>query len=106
MAYKKESASQYVKHRSEQHLEYVRSIKEIGCCAICGEGRSVCLDFHHREGTTKVFSLSKPTTRSISAIDAEIRKCDLICTNCHRILHAQKRIKVLAAADSSLTLFD
>lgn len=44
-------------------------------------------DFHHIDKETKEFEISHPTTRSKEKIIAEIKKCVLLCANCHRIFH-------------------
>lgn len=61
---------------------------ENGCC-YCGEGCSACLDFHHIDPDTKSSCVAVLVTRkNRGAVLAEIRKCVVICSNCHRKLHA------------------
>lgn len=58
-------------------------------CTKCSESDPVCLDFHHRDPTQKVLEISLAIASwSIKRIQAEIDKCDLLCSNCHRKLHA------------------
>jgi hypothetical protein len=56
-------------------------------CADCG-GRfpPFLMDFDHARGT-KVAILAKLRSNkaSLSKIDAEIAKCDVVCANCHRL---------------------
>ncbi|MDO8590725.1 MAG: hypothetical protein Q7R65_01965 [bacterium] len=61
-----------------------------GKCMICGYNRcAAALDFHHRNPKQKDFSLSvRGLTRSWEKIQKEIKKCVLICANCHREIHA------------------
>jgi transcription elongation factor Elf1 len=61
----------------------------LGCC-VCGEKDSACLDFHHTGSDEKKFSIGKVTTRvhDWSVVMAEIEKCVLLCSNCHRKYHA------------------
>jgi hypothetical protein len=58
-------------------------------CVDCGDKYpSCCMDFHHRDPLTKSFGISDGITRYARAtIVAEIAKCDLVCSNCHRIRH-------------------
>jgi hypothetical protein len=43
------------------------------------------LDYHHRDPSEKVSSLSRMCSLGqIERIKAEIEKCDLVCSNCHR----------------------
>lgn len=45
-----------------------------------------CMDFDHRPGEIKLFSIGNRTLDvSRAALTAEIAKCDLVCANCHRV---------------------
>jgi predicted HNH restriction endonuclease len=47
------------------------------------------LDFHHLNGKEKEFGLSqKGITRSWAKTELELKKCILVCSNCHREIHA------------------
>ena len=65
-----------------------RSIAYLGGkCALCGYDKCpAALDFHHPDGREKDFSISSKT--SWKAIQTELSKCDLLCANCHREVHA------------------
>ena len=92
---------------AQKNAEYIRSIKESHSCETCGESRAVCLDFHHRVPSQKVFSVGMHSKRSFAKIDAEIAKCMVICSNCHRVLHAQLRLeRVRRAPVEDFPLFD
>lgn len=58
-------------------------------CVNCGETHPACLDFHHRNPKEKKFQLtaSQMGNRSWKTIEAEIAKCEVLCSNCHRKLH-------------------
>ncbi len=83
-SYDKRRCSQlkFINKRYEWY-ELVKSSKK----CICGESRPICLDFHHRDGTIKVKEVSTMLRRSISIIEAEMAKCDLVCANCHMKAH-------------------
>lgn len=55
-------------------------------CARCGEDDPRLLDFHHRDRTTKKFCIRHCGGRSLEVIFREIRKCDILCANCHRLV--------------------
>lgn len=57
-----------------------------GKCQICGYNKhESVLDFHHIDPATKLFGISSGGfSRSWASIEAEIRKCILVCSNCHR----------------------
>ncbi len=61
-----------------------------GRCVDCGY--STCpeaLQFHHRDPSTKDFGLGH-FNGSLARLLKEAAKCDLVCTNCHRIRHASE----------------
>lgn len=45
------------------------------------------MQFDHRQGETKKFGLGgiDPSILSVKAILDEIKKCDVVCSNCHHI---------------------
>jgi hypothetical protein len=61
-----------------------------GKCEVCGYFRCIsALDFHHLDESKKSFSLgTRGLTRSWTKIEEEIQKCILVCSNCHREIHA------------------
>ena len=62
-----------------------------GKCSICGYNKCIeALEFHHKNPTEKDFSISrKGHCRSWERVKSEIEKCDLLCANCHREIHAE-----------------
>lgn len=61
-------------------------------CQVCGESNPLCLDFHHRDPGNKLFSISQESGNySRTKLKAEMDKCDLLCSNCHRKLHAAEK---------------
>lgn len=67
--------------------------KQTKQCMVCGEKHPACLDFHHKEGEKKIecVSVLVASGHSLKKIQAEIEKCDVLCANCHRKLHAEDR---------------
>lgn len=62
--------------------------KSVGCM-LCGEPDLACLDFHHRDKKNELVSrLIGGGHSSRRRCEAEIRKCSLVCANCHRKIHA------------------
>lgn len=58
-------------------------------CMLCGYCRSqAALDFHHIDEKSKSFGLSQDgLTRSWEKTKKELKKCILVCANCHREIH-------------------
>jgi hypothetical protein len=58
-------------------------------CADCGEKHPACLEFHHIDPSRKddgVMALVDQNARW-PRIEAEIAKCVVLCSNCHRKRH-------------------
>ena len=58
-------------------------------CQGCGENHPATLDFHHRNPSEKEVSITDAVHNgwSIEHLQREIKKCDVLCANCHRRLH-------------------
>jgi hypothetical protein len=62
-------------------------------CADCGiKYPYYVMDFDHREGEIKQYELNRIDRMSIKAILREIEKCDVVCSNCHRVRTYERRI--------------
>ena len=59
-------------------------------CALCGYNKLPAgLEFHHIDPNQKEYGIaSKGTCHAIDKDLAEVRKCLLVCANCHREIHA------------------
>ena len=58
-------------------------------CQHCPERDPVCLDLHHRDPKEKEVTISQVIVRwSLQRLEVELAKCDVLCANCHRKLHA------------------
>lgn len=60
-----------------------------GKCCVCGYNKCLhALDFHHINPEDKEFTLSSKHNISTAAVLEELKKCALLCANCHREFHA------------------
>lgn len=58
-----------------------------GKCSICGYNKCLAaLDFHHINPNEKEFIITG-RIRSWNKIENELKKCVLVCSNCHREIH-------------------
>jgi transposase len=83
------------KCRADAVVRRRRRVKQIlvaeagGRCRLCGYHRCVAaLQFHHLDPATKEFNLARYGARSIERQRAEVRKCVLLCSNCHAEVEA------------------
>lgn len=64
----------------------LNEIKLESGCVDCGyDAHPAALDFDHLPDKEKLFGLGSALTRKLSAVLAEIDKCEVVCANCHRI---------------------
>jgi len=68
-------------------------------CEICGEKRHWVLDFHHLNPSQKSFNISNYSISGTSGFETkkkkileELKKCIVVCANCHRDIHYQEKI--------------
>lgn len=81
----------------QKRLAYNRKITLInmfgGSCQKCGYNKCLrALAFHHLDKSTKKFSLGHHVLQSKSwdSILEEVKKCSLLCCNCHNETHAEE----------------
>lgn len=55
-------------------------------CKICGELDYVVLEFDHRDRKEKSFTIANAVGKAMSwdKLIVELKKCDILCANCHR----------------------
>lgn len=62
-------------------------------CEKCGENRWWVLDFHHNESNDKDTEISiLARLGSKKRLIEEMKKCKVLCANCHRDFHYNERI--------------
>ena len=64
-------------------------------CKVCGESRPACLLFHHSDPTQKEASICTLISHNVhpDKLIKEIEKCEIVCWNCHYIIHNGRRWK-------------
>ena len=76
-----------VRLRQEATLEFLRGLRAKPCADCGGAFPPFVMDFDHREPKTKSFNLtnSRAMLKSREQLLVEVAKCDVVCSNCHRI---------------------
>lgn len=60
-----------------------------GKCYCCGYNKCLkALEFHHLDPNNKDFSISENAYIAFDKAAEEVKKCVLVCANCHREIHA------------------
>ena len=95
------SRSAAVRRTQRNREDLVRRFKARAGCARCPERHPACLDLHHLDPTTKAKKLSKSKNGkwytggsqwkdlSYPELVAELLKCEVVCSNCHRVETAE-----------------
>jgi hypothetical protein len=76
----------------KKYKEQWRSFKATLSCVKCGQNHPATLDFHHIDSSTKEASVNKLIKyRAFKRAMEEVKKCVVLCANCHRIHHHDER---------------
>lgn len=71
----------------------VCEIKSKAGCAYCPETDPCCLEFHHVDRDSKEDDISRLMHKAARLkMLAEIKKCHIVCRNCHAKLHAGRQL--------------
>ena len=75
--------------RRREIREWFKEFKHSLRCTRCPENHPACLDFHHKDSTKKDLSVRQAVIQGWGKerILAEIDKCEVLCSNCHRKEH-------------------
>ncbi len=73
--------------------QYLRDLKTKTPCVDCGINYPYyVMDFDHVRGVKHANVMELVSTLSKKRIDQEIAKCEIVCSNCHRIRTHMRRI--------------
>jgi len=83
----RERAKLSKKQRQADWQEYKATL----VCERCGFGHPAALDFHHPPGTKEQDLSTFVRSAGKRRVLEELAKCVVLCSNCHRIHHAEER---------------
>ena len=97
---RKHYESNYAKRREEINVRRRRLKAEwdaFKCtlrCTKCGFDHHAALDFHHEDPSTKEGNVNRYVSNAqYKKAYEEIKKCIVLCANCHRIHHYEEKKK-------------
>ena len=70
--------------------EWINTLKDNPCLDCGGRFPSECMDFDHVLGT-KIYGIGTMVSYKPSLLNEELKKCELVCANCHRIRTKKRR---------------
>lgn len=89
---KKCSIDSITKRRRE--LKYKLVEYKGGRCEKCGYDKCIdALEFHHLDENEKSFGISNGNVKSFEKAKEEVDKCILVCSNCHKEIHYELKLK-------------
>jgi len=91
----REKTYERTRKRKQRIATYILQIKNQAICK-CGENHPACLVFHHRNPEEKEFDIATAVRNGYGEVRLakEIKKCDLMCSNCHLKLHWEENSKL------------
>lgn len=96
----------YNQKKRQRAKTWLNGYKASHPCVVCGESCIPCLDFHHIHDKVSGIGAILCEQRSIPKLAEEIKKCVVLCANCHRKLHAgliQLPATVQSGVDAALS---
>jgi hypothetical protein len=89
----KKSERAHIKRRKLEIKSWFKELKSGLYCMKCKENHPATLEFHHKDVNKKekTIGLMIRDGFSIERISLEIKKCMVLCANCHRKVHYLER---------------
>lgn len=91
---KETQIQQVLQRRENNKAEYI--LLKGGKCEICGfeynGENAACFDFHHENPKEKEYNPSIAIRLRKEKALKELEKCQLVCANCHRLIHYKTKI--------------
>ncbi len=96
-----------VKNRLRELKAWLDGYKAKPCMDCGGVFHPCAMDFDHRDPKAKILTLANAVRSgwSIERLKLEIDKCDLVCSNCHRVRtykRATNQVTTVNASDISI----
>lgn len=85
---KKTSGLVPLSKRKEYNRKLITKLKSFKGCYVCGLKYTECLDYHHVSMDNKEFTPSAMLSKSTEQLKNELKKCIVLCSNHHRMVHS------------------
>jgi hypothetical protein len=103
----KSTANEKKKTFEKRNKDFIQRVKRKSECCKCGlKHKPYLLEFHHLEPNTKYKSVTdlQFNAYGMKLIKDEIRKCVIICRNCHAEFHHLERQNIVRTFKEYLKL--
>lgn len=88
----REAQARRVAAHIEKLKAYVSDYKQQRGCRYCPECDPIVLDFHHKDDNKEAGISQLVFSGKSRKLMTEIVKCEVACSNCHRKLHAGRKL--------------
>jgi len=81
-------------HKEQARIEariYIYEYLASHPCSMCGEADPVVLEFDHIKGKEEEISRLITNGASIDRLEKEMKRCQVLCSNCHRCKTSKER---------------
>jgi len=87
---RRDSNKNHCNIRKIRNSQYIWDYLSAHPCEKCGETNQIVLGFHHIDRNNKIMEISilSRGAWSIETIESELKKCQVLCANCHLIVTA------------------
>jgi len=102
-----EKRKKHKKNNCARNKDFIQRVKRKSECCKCGlKHKPYLLEFHHLDPSTKYKSVTNLQFNAygMKLIKDEIRKCVMICRNCHMEFHHLERQKIVRTFEEYLKL--
>jgi len=88
----KKSELEHIKKRKKEIKDWFNNLRKKLKCEKCGENHSAVLEFHHKNKDEKNNEVAFMAYYGYSKerIMMEMKKCQVLCSNCHKKVHYNK----------------
>ena len=81
-------------NRKRKIRKEIQEYKKKHSCIKCGYSDFRALEFHHKNRADKTIDIADAVGHgwSLEHVMKEVEKCDVLCANCHAILHFEEKV--------------
>jgi hypothetical protein len=88
-----------IRERWRYYADLLDQLRDVPCLECGGRFAPCAMEFDHRDPTTKIATVTRMISNATwKRIAAEIDKCDIVCSNCHRLRTFERRQRQSARA--------
>ena len=94
MVFDVQNKKRWMRRRKARRKHWLNKYKLAKSCELCGYNKSpYALHFDHLNSSTKVKAVSRMIMGSLKTLMLELRKCRVLCANCHFVISAEEELR-------------